>query len=101
VQEAALEAVAPGGVLTLVGLSPMGTGTNLPGSVLVRQEKTVKGSYYGTVSPQRDFPLFLDLYMAGRLQLDQLVTRQYTLEQINQAYEDMLSGEVARGVIVF
>lgn len=101
VQEAALKAVAPGGVLTLVGLSPMGTGTNLPGSVIVRQEKTVKGSYYGTVSPQRDFPLFLDLYMAGRLQLDQLVTKQYTLEQINQAYEDMLSGEVARGVIVF
>lgn len=101
VQEAALEAAAPGGVLTLVGLSPMGTGTNLPGSVIVRQEKTIKGSYYGTVSPQRDFPLFLDLYMAGRLQLDQLVSKQYRLEQINQAYEDMLSGAVARGVIVF
>jgi S-(hydroxymethyl)glutathione dehydrogenase / alcohol dehydrogenase len=101
VQEASLEAVAPGGTLTLVGLSAMGTGTNFPGALLVRQEKTVKGSYYGTVSPQRDFPLFLDLYMAGRLQLDQLVTRQYKLEQINEAYEDMLSGESARGVIVF
>ena len=101
VQEAALEAVAPGGTLTLVGLAPMGTGTNLPGAVIVRQEKTIKGSYYGTVNPQRDFPLFLDLYMAGRLHLDKLVTQQYRLEQINEAYEAMLGGEIARGVIVF
>jgi S-(hydroxymethyl)glutathione dehydrogenase / alcohol dehydrogenase len=101
VQEAALEALAPGGVLTLVGLSPMGTGTNLPGAVLVRKEYTVKGSYYGTVNPRRDFPLFLDLYMAGKLKLDKLVSQQYSLEQINEAYDAMLSGEVARGVIVF
>ena len=101
VQEEALEAVAPGGMLTLVGLSPMGTGTNLPGSVIVRQEKTIKGSYYGTVNPRRDFPLFLDLYKAGRLQLDQLVSQQYRLEQINEAYAAMLTGAIARGVIVF
>lgn len=100
-QEAGLSATAPGGTLTLVGLSPMGTGTNLPGSVITRQEKTVKGSYYGTVNPARDFPLFLDLYMAGRLDLERLVTRAYTLDQINEAYDDMLTGEVARGVIVF
>ncbi len=100
-QEAGLSATAPGGTLTLVGLSPMGTGTNLPGSVITRQEKTIKGSYYGTVNPARDFPLFLDLYMAGRLDLERLVTRAYTLDQINEAYDDMLTGEVARGVIVF
>jgi S-(hydroxymethyl)glutathione dehydrogenase/alcohol dehydrogenase len=101
IQEAALAAVRPGGTLTLVGLSPMGTGTNLPGAVIVRQEKTIKGSYYGSVSPRRDFPLLLDLYMAGRLKLDELVSQQYRLDQINEAYDAMLSGAVARGVIVF
>ena len=93
--------VRPGGMLTLVGLSPMGTGTNLPGAVITRTEKTIKGSYYGSVSPQRDFPLFLEMYKAGQLKLDELVSRTYTLDQINEAYAEMLRGAVARGVIVF
>lgn len=101
IQESALEAVRPGGMLTLVGLSPMGTGTNLPGAIIVRQEKTIKGSYYGSVSPRRDFPLLIDLYLAGKLKLDELISREYHLEQINEACAAMLSGDVARGVIVF
>jgi S-(hydroxymethyl)glutathione dehydrogenase / alcohol dehydrogenase len=100
-QEFALEVIRPGGMVVLAGLSPMGTGTNLPGAIITRQEKTVKGSYYGTVNPQRDFPLLLDLYMAGRLKLDELVSREYRLDQINEAFAAMLTGEVARGVIVF
>jgi NDMA-dependent alcohol dehydrogenase len=100
-QELALELIRPGGMVVLAGLSPMGTGTNLPGSVITRQEKTVKGSYYGSINPQRDFPLLLDLYSSGKLKLDQLISRTYRLEQINEAFETMLGGEVARGVIVF
>ena len=101
VQEDALAAVRPGGTLTLVGLAPMGTGTNLPGALLTRQEKTVKGSYYGSIQAKRDFPKFLDLYMAGKLKLDELISQEYRLDEINTAFERMLSGEVARGVIVF
>jgi NDMA-dependent alcohol dehydrogenase len=101
VQEAALEAVRPGGTLTLVGLSPMGSGTNLPGAVITRQEKVIKGSYYGTVNPSRDFPLMIDMYMAGKLKLDHLISHRYPLESINAAYDAMLGGGVARGVIVF
>jgi NDMA-dependent alcohol dehydrogenase len=101
VQENALDAVRPGGTLALVGLSPMGTGTNLPGAIITRQEKTIKGSYYGSVNPRRDFPLLLDLYINGQLALDQLVTQQYRLDQINAAYDAMLTGGVARGVIIF
>jgi S-(hydroxymethyl)glutathione dehydrogenase / alcohol dehydrogenase len=101
VQETALEAARPGGTLTLVGLSAMGTGTNLPGAVIVRQEKVIKGSYYGSVNSQRDFPLLIDLYVAGKLQLDKLVSKHYRLDQINEAYDEMLKGEIARGVIVF
>jgi len=101
VQESALDAVRPGGTLVLVGLSPMGSGTNLPGAVITRKELTIKGSYYGTVYPARDFPLLIDLYMAGKLGLDKLISQTYRLDEINEAYAAMLTGEVARGVIVY
>ncbi|MBC7814477.1 MAG: Zn-dependent alcohol dehydrogenase [Burkholderiales bacterium] len=101
VQEQAFAAARPGGTVTLVGLSPMGTGTNLPGAVITRQEKVIKGSYYGTVNASRDFPMMLDLYAAGKLKLDKLVSREWRLDQINEAYDAMLSGDVARGVVVF
>ncbi|MEQ8671945.1 MAG: Zn-dependent alcohol dehydrogenase [Aggregatilineales bacterium] len=100
-QELALAAARPGGKIVLAGLAPMGSSTNLPGSILTRQEKTVMGSYYGTVNPARDFPLLLDLYMAGKLKLDELISKEYTLDQINEAFDSMLQGEVARGIIVY
>ena len=64
-------------------------------------KRQVKGSYYGSANPQRDFPFLADLYLAGKLELDRLVTRTYRLDEINAAYADMLSGAVARGVILF
>jgi NDMA-dependent alcohol dehydrogenase len=100
-QELALEAARPGGSVILAGLSPMGSATNLPGAVITRQEKTIKGSYYGSVDSQRDFPLLLDYYLEGSLKLDELVTRHWRLDQINEAFDMMLTGGVARGVIVF
>jgi Zn-dependent alcohol dehydrogenase len=101
VQETCLAAARPGGTIILAGLAPMGSSTNLPGALITRQEKTVKGSYYGSASPARDFPFFADLYLQGRLDLDRLVSRTYPLEQVNEAYADMLAGAVARGVILF
>jgi Zn-dependent alcohol dehydrogenase len=101
VQEQCLDAVRPGGTVVLVGVSPMGSGTNLPGAIITRQEKTVTGSYYGTSNTARDFPVYADLYLKGRLDLDRLISKTYRLEQINEAYADMLGGEIARGVIVF
>ena len=101
VQEQSLDAVRPAGTLVLVGVSPMGSRTNLPGAVITRQEKTVIGSYYGTSNTARDFPLYADLYLRGKLDLERLISRKYKLDQINDAYADMLSGEIARGVIRF
>ena len=72
----------------------------LPGAILTRQEKTVMGCYYGTSNPAVDFPKYANLYAIGKLDLGRLITRHYPLEQINEAYADMLSGTVARGVIV-
>jgi Zn-dependent alcohol dehydrogenase len=99
-QEKALACVRPGGALTLAGLSPMGTATNFPSAVITRQEKTIRGSYYGTVHAPRDFAILLDLYKHEKLNLDDLITRRYRLDQINEAYRDMLAGELARGVVV-
>jgi NDMA-dependent alcohol dehydrogenase len=101
VQEESLKAVRPGGTVVLVGLTSMSSGTNLPGAIITRKEKTVTGSYYGSANTARDFPLYADLYLNGQLDLDRLVTRTYPLDQINEGYADMLNGELARGLIVF
>ena len=57
------------------------------------------GSFYGTCRPRVDFPRLLDLYKAGKLKLDELVTRVYPLEKINQAFTALDKGEVARSVL--
>lgn len=100
-QELALDLVRPGGTVVLSGLSPNGTATNLPGARLVREEKTVMGSYYGTANTARDFPLLAELWHEGKLPLDQFVSHRYALEEINKAYAEMLDGVSRRGVIVF
>jgi len=101
VQEICLAVTRPGGTVIFSGLAPMGSATNLPGAVLVREEKTVKGSYYGTANPPVDFLRYAELYAQGRLPLDRLISRTYALGEINQAFEDMLSGATRRGVVVF
>lgn len=100
-QTASVEAARPGGKAIWVGLSAMGSSTSLSGAQLVRQEKTVIGSYYGSAHTARDFPFLLDLYAAGKLNLDRLISRTYRLVEINAAFEAMLNGEVARGVVTF
>lgn len=101
VQEQCLDVVRPGGLVVYVGMSPMGSSTNLPGAVIARQEKTVTGSYYGSANTARDFPKYADLYKQGLLDLESLISKRYTLDQINEAYADMLNGEIARGIIQF
>jgi NDMA-dependent alcohol dehydrogenase len=101
VQEICLAVTRPGGTIVFSGLAPMGSATNLPGAVLVREEKTVKGSYYGTANPPVDFLRYAELYTGGSLPVDRLITRTYRLEEVNEAFADMLSGATRRGVIVF
>lgn len=100
-QELAVEICRPGGTVIFSGLSASGSATNIPGARLVREEKTVMGSYYGTCDAHRDFPLYAEHYRTGNLPLDRLVSHRYSLDQINEAYADMLSGKSVRGVVVF
>jgi len=85
----------------LSGITPMGSETNLSGAILTRQEKTVKGSYYGTSDTSRDFRKYADLFLAGELPIDKMISRSYHLDQVNEAYEDMLNGKGGRGIIRF
>ena len=95
----AFDALRLGGTLVCIGLPAEGAEVVLPGPELVRQEKIVTGTLYGSCNPHSDMPLVLDLYMEGRLDLDRLVTKTYGLEEINGAFADMTAGSVARGVI--
>jgi len=65
------------------------------------EEKTLTGSLYGGARPRVDFPRLLGLYKAGRLKLDELVTRRYGIDEAPQAFDDLAQGRNARGVIVF
>lgn len=95
------EATRPGGTVCFVGLPSAGTTVALDVPILIRQEKTVVGSFYGSAHNVRDFNLYCELCVNGRLPIDQLITHRYTLDQINEAIDDMLSGEVGRGVILY
>ena len=97
----ALEAARPGGTATIVGLYGFKEEVPISSATLVLQNKRLLGSFMGSVRPRLDLPRLIELYRAGRLQLDELITRRYTLEQLPQAFEDMETGRVARGVIVF
>ena len=62
-------------------------------------EKKLLGSLNGSSNPRVEIPTLLDLYKSGQLKLDELITREYTLEEINQGYEDMRNGINLRGLI--
>lgn len=76
-------------------------GTQMSGNLfmLTMMEKQVRGSLYGSSNAQHDVPRLLELYNKGQLKLDELITREYTLEDVNQGYEDMRNGLNIRGLI--
>jgi S-(hydroxymethyl)glutathione dehydrogenase/alcohol dehydrogenase len=76
-------------------------GIPVPILELILFEKKIKGSLFGSSNPRADIPKLLDLYQAGILKLDELITTEYALDDINQGYEDMHAGRNIRGVIRF
>ena len=95
--EQAFAVLAPGATLTIVGVPRLDAKTEILVNAL-RLDRTVQGCRYGSARPQRDFPMLADLYLKGRLKIDELITRHYQLDDINQAIEDLERGELARGV---
>ena len=70
------------------------------GSIMTLFRKTIKGSLFGDCNPTTDIPKILGLYQAGDLKLDEIITRTYTLDEVNEGYDDLLAGKNVRGVIV-
>lgn len=95
----ALQAARKGGTVVLTGLSRTDARASFPLFPFVMQEKRLIGSVYGSGQPLRDIPRLVELYQEGKLKLDELATRTYSLEQVNEALSALSSAEGARGII--
>src|SRR6266568_1050021 len=101
VVSAGFDAIGKGGTVVVTGLNKLEIPTvTLSGSILTLFRKTVKGSLFGDCNPTTDIPKILGLYQAGDLKLDEIITRTYKLEEVNEGYDDLLAGKNVRGVII-
>jgi S-(hydroxymethyl)glutathione dehydrogenase / alcohol dehydrogenase len=98
--EQAFECLRPGGTATVIGMIPVGQKIELEGSVFLR-EKKIQGCSMGSNRFKVDMPRYVDLYLQGRLRLDEMITRRGRLEDVNEAFRAMKAGEVARTVLMF
>ena len=98
----AFSAIRKAGTVVVTGLGQM-TEVGIPVSLfeLTLFQKRIQGALFGASSPSADILKMLALYQSGHLKLDELVTRTYSLDQINEGYKDMHDGKNIRGVIVF
>lgn len=101
VMRQAYDTLAKRGMAVVIGMTPMTTEVSVPVMSLVFEERVLTGSLYGSSRPRIDIPRLIALYRAGKLKLDELLTRTYPFEQINRAYEALERGEVARSVVTF
>jgi alcohol dehydrogenase (nicotinoprotein) len=98
----AFNTIRKGGTVVITGLGDLATNNiQLNSSMLTLMEKKIHGSLFGSGDPFHDIPMMVDLYRSGDLKLDELITTTYTLDQINQGYQDMLDGKNIRGLIVY
>ena len=101
VQEAAYQATRRGGALVIVGVAPVGSKTSFPGLDLHVNQRRILGSFFGSTDPSREFGRLYGLYRNGRLLVDELISKRYSLDRINEGYADMLAGGHKRGVLIF
>lgn len=96
----ALSAIGKGGTVVVAGVGGA-TEMTVSADELASYQKRIQGSAYGGISPRNVVPRLFEMYRTGQLLLDELVTRTYDLDDINQAYDDMRNGLNIRGVIEF
>jgi S-(hydroxymethyl)glutathione dehydrogenase/alcohol dehydrogenase len=98
----ALSLVSKGGRLVVTTVTPW-TETDVQVSLfdLAMSDKAILGSLFGSTSPRVQIPRILELYAAGRLPLDRLITARYALDDVGQGYRDMHEGQTIRGVLAF
>jgi len=97
----AMNLAGKGSTVVITAISPMTSETaNINLFNLAMWNKEIKGTIFGSLNPRADIPALLDMYRAGQLKLDELITKTYKLEDINEGYEAMRDGTNLRGVIV-
>lgn len=92
---------APCGMTVMVGLPKMSDTITLSPFPFILGERTLTGSFMGTTELQTDIPKMVELYKAGILKLDELITGRYPLDQINEAIDSVVKGQALRNVIMF
>lgn len=99
--EQAWAAVARGGTCVVVGVGRADEALRIDPRYLVIGERRLVGSSYGSARPLEDFPRLVNLYLDGKLKIDELVTKRYALDEVEQAHRDLAAGALARGLLVF
>lgn len=97
----AYSATRRGGTTVTVGLPHPEQLLAIPAVSLVTEERTLKGSYLGSCVPARDIPVFVDLHLRDRLPVDRLLTHRLPLDEINEGFDRLASGEAVRQAVVF
>lgn len=95
------DAVHLGGTVVVVGMAPEDQKVEINALSLPRTEKVIMGTWYGSARPWIDLPKITDLYLEGRIKVDEMLTRKYRLDEINEAYQALERGENARAIIDF
>jgi NDMA-dependent alcohol dehydrogenase len=98
-----VDSIRKAGTCVLTGLPAAIDDVAIPISIrhVVLFQKRLQGSLFGASSPSKEIPALLELYRHGRLKLDELITRRYTLDTLNEGFEDMRSGRNLRGIISY
>lgn len=100
--ETALNMAQKDGTVVITGLANMMEDTaKLNSFMLSMMNKEIKGTVFGSTNPREAIPRLLSMYREGELKLDELITRRYTLDEINEGYKDMRDGKNIRGIIEF
>jgi S-(hydroxymethyl)glutathione dehydrogenase/alcohol dehydrogenase len=99
--DAAVQVVGKGGKVTVTAVGKLGeNAVHVHAGQMISYQRQVRGALFGDCNPLYDVPKLLGLYRSGDLKLDELVTRRYSLDEINQGYQDMTDGKNIRGVVV-
>jgi alcohol dehydrogenase (nicotinoprotein) len=96
--QSAIEIVGKTGQVTITAVG--NASVHVHAGMLIGYQRRVQGAIFGGCNPLYDVPRLLGLYRSGDLKLDELITRRYKLEEVNQGYQDMLDGKNVRGIII-
>lgn len=98
----ALKLTRKGGTCVLTGMtSQLTRSVNIELQDFILMNKTLAGTIFGSCNPRADISRLARLYQSGQLQLDEMITKRYRLDEVNDAYDDLLNGKIVRGIIDF